>query len=395
MPWETKGPMDQKIKLIADWKTGHYDISDLNKKYNISRKTVYKWVGRYENEGVDGLKDRSRTPKRCPNQTNERLVEMLLEEKRAYPKWGPKKIIALLEDKHPDESWPAVSTAGEWFKKHGLVQCRKLRRRVPPYTEPFAECKEPNDVWSADYKGQFKTQDNKICYPLTISDNHSRYLLACQGLYGPRYEESRQVFRKVFREYGLPLAIRMDNGTPFTGRGIGGLSKLSVWWIKLGIRPERIDKGKPQQNGRHERMHRTLKSDTTKPPGKDLTDQQKKFDWFHAEYNEIRPHESLGQKPPAKFYNRSPRSYMENPPSPEYDLSLTVRSIHLGGEIKFKGKSYFVSELLVKERVGLEEIADGMWCIYYSFQPVGILNLRRQKIETLITHTKVLPMSPV
>ena len=386
--------MDQKIKLIADWKSGHCDISDLSKKYKVSRKTVYKWVGRYEGEGVDGLKERSRAPKKPHNQTSEHLVERLLEEKRAYPKWGPKKIIALLEEKYPQEAWPATSTAGEWFKRHGLVRRRKRRLRVPPYTEPFAECKEPNDVWSADYKGQFRTQDNKICYPLTISDNHSRYLLACQGLQGPRYQESYEVFKRVFREYGLPHAIRIDNGAPFAGRGIGGLSRLSIWWIKLGIQPERIDKGEPQQNGRHERMHRTLKSDTTKPPGNDMTDQQKKFDWFHAEYNQIRPHESLGQKPPAKIYNKSPRLYTENPPAPEYDTSCAVRSIRSSGEIKFGNKLYFISELLTKERVGLEEIADGIWCIYYSFQPIGILNLLRQKVEPLITH-KLLPMSPI
>ena len=233
--------MDQKIKLIADWKSGHCDISDLSKKYKVSRKTVYKWVGRYEGEGVDGLKERSRAPKNLHNQTSEYLVERLLEEKRAYPKWGPKKIVALLEEKYPQEAWPATSTAGEWFKKHGLVRRRKRRLRVPPYTEPFAECKEPNDVWSADYKGQFRTQDNKICYPLTVSDNHSRYLLACQGLQGPRYRESYEVFKRVFREYGLPYAIRIDNGAPFAGRGIGGLSRLSIWWIKLGLQPERID----------------------------------------------------------------------------------------------------------------------------------------------------------
>lgn len=395
MPWETKGPMDQKIKLIADWKSGYFAVSDLRKKYSISRKTVYKWVGRYENEGIDGLKERSRTPRHHPNQTDDRLVKMLLEEKRAYSKWGPKKIVALLEKKYPNESWPAVSTIGEWFKKHGLVRCRKLRKRVPPYTKPFAECNAPNDVWSADYKGQFKTQDGKICYPLTITDNKSRYLLACEGLRGPRYQESRQVFIRVFREYGLPLALRVDNGTPFTGLSIGGLSRLQVWWIKLGIRPERIDKGKPSQNGRHERMHRTLKDDTVRLPGKDLLDQQEKFDWFNMEYNQIRPHEALGQRPPAKLYTRSSRPYTENPPSPEYDLSLQVRSVRSGGEIKFGGELYFVSELLVRERIGLQEIADDMWCIYFSFQPLGILNLRRRKVEPLINNKQVLPMSPV
>jgi len=309
--------------------------------------------------------------------------------KYKYRKWGPKKIVALLENKDPNETWPAISTVGTWFKKYGLVKHRKYRKRVSPYEEPFLECKNPNDIWSADYKGQFRTKDSRVCYPLTISDNKSRYLFACEALRGPRYVESKRVFKHVFREYGLPLAIRIDNGIPFAGTGIAGLSRMAVWWIKLGIRPERIGKGKPQQNGRHERMHRTLKEEIKMELGKNLKDQQNKFDWFRMEYNEIRPHEAIGQKTPMQEYERSKRIYVEKPVIPEYDLSYKVRKVKDSGEIKFKGKFYYLSALLGKEHIGLQEIADGIWCVYFSFMPLGTLNLRHNKVESLgksVTH---------
>jgi len=383
MPWKKIGPMDQKIRLISDWKDRYLNITDLSKKYEVSRKTIYKWIDRYETEGIDGLKDQERIPNNHPNQTDKRIVNKLIKMKYQYRKWGPKKIIALLENKYPNKKWPVVSTVGTWFKKYGLVQQRKFRRKVAPYEEPFLECRNPNDIWSADYKGQFRTQDNRVCYPLTISDNKSRYLLECEALRGPRYDESRTVFERIFRENGLPLAIRVDNGIPFAGTGIAGLSRMSVWWIKLGIRPERIEKGKPQQNGRHERMHRTLKEDIKMELGKNLKDQQNKFDWFRMEYNEIRPHEAIGQKPPAQIYEKSKRPYVKKPVIPEYDLKYEVRKVKDSGEIKFKGRFYYLSALLGKEQIGLQEIADGAWCIYFSFMPLGILNLRHNKIETL------------
>jgi len=297
--------------------------------------------------------------------------------------WGPKKILAKLKEKAPYESWPAPSTAGEWLDKKGLVKSRKMRRRVPPYGEPFIRCTEPNDIWSADYKGQFRTQDHKICYPLTISDNRSRYIIACTALAGPRYKESKDVFEKAFKEYGLPLAMRTDNGTPFAGKSIGGLSRLSLWWIKLGIMPERIEKGMPQQNGRHERMHRTLKSETVNPVGINMADQQEKFDWFRMEFNEERPHEALGQIAPVKVYCRSKREYTDKIYPGEYDVDYAVRTVRQNGEIKFKGTLYYVSELLTGERIGLKEVAEGKWQINFRIQPIGILNLLKEKIEPL------------
>jgi len=389
MPWRQTNPMDQRLGLIADWLRADNYITDIVRKYEISRKTAYKWIGRYEKEGLDGLQERSHAPKVIPRQTEERIVEMLIYEKCRHRSWGPKKIIAYLKTNYPYEEWPAPSTAGEWFKKSGLSRKRKRRATVPVYSEPFAKCSHPNDVWSADYKGHFRMENGRYCYPLTISDNNTRYLLAAKALAGTRYNETRRSFEAAFNKYGLPLAIRTDNGIPFAGKTVGGLSRLSVWWIKLGIIPERIDKGEPQQNGRHERMHRTLKEALNELPAFDLKTQQRMLDLFRIEYNEARPHEALGQKTPGSLYQRSNREYTDSPPLPEYDLDFCVRNVKYGGEIKFKGGIYFVSQVLAGERIGLKQIADDEWQINFSFQPIGIINLRRKIIEPLKEALKV------
>jgi len=379
MPWKNTKPMDQKIQLISDWNK-ELNITDLSQKYCVSRKTVYKWLNRYQAQGVDGLKDQNRAPKYRPNQTQEHIIQMLVAEKLINRNRGPKKVYASLKRKHPDIDWPSPNTIGHWLKKHGLVKKRKYRKRVPPYQEPFLGCLAPNAVWSADYKGQFYTSNRRVCYPLTISDNYSRYLLACKALPGPRYRQTKAVFLSAFREYGLPDAIRVDNGTPFAGRCLGGLSRLSIWWIQLGIAPERIDKGCPQQNGRHERMHRTLKEETLKPQASGNKEQQQRFDWFRMDYNDYRPHEALEQQPPSSHYRKSTRPYVENPVLPCYDFGYKVRSVRHSGEIKFNGRLYYLTELLSGQPVGLKEVADGEWRIFYSFQAIGILDLRKNKI---------------
>lgn len=277
MPWKEIKPMDQRVQLIEDWKGAYYSITDLSRKYGVSRKTVYKWLKRYQDDGIDGLFEQRRAPKYSPNRTSEEKVKVIVAEKLKNRRRGPKKIHARLKAQYPEVSWPVPSTIGNWLKKYGLVKHRKRRKRVVPYAEPFRGCDSPNAVWSADYKGQFYTKNKKVCYPLTISDNYSRYLIKCAGLPGPRYEETKKVFESAFREYGLPDAIRTDNGTPFAGRCAGGLSRLSIWWIKIGVVPERIEKGKPQQNGRHERMHRTLKEEALYEVAKNMKDQQERF----------------------------------------------------------------------------------------------------------------------
>ena len=380
MPWIKTEPMDQKVQLIADWQTGYFSITDLSQKYGLSRKITYKWIHRYEEWGIDGLKEQSRRPNNSPHQTSEYLVELIVKEKLKNRNRGPKKIYHQLKMQYPGIDWPASSTMGEWLKKRGLVKERKRRLRVPPYTEPFQSCQGPNAVWSADFKGQFFTRDGKLCYPLTVSDNYSRYLLACQGLPGPRYQPTKKVLESAFREYGLPHAIRVDNGTPFASRGIGGLSRLSIWWIQLGIIPERIDKGRPQQNSRHERMHRTLKAEAIGLKALNIKEQQKRFDWFCFDYNHNRPHESLNQEPPAKHYQKSNRIYVEKPIRPEYDHGFIIRRVCSGGDIKLYGRRYYLTELLFGQDVGLKETADGLLTIYYSFQSIGTIDLRKNKV---------------
>lgn len=382
MPWRKTEPMEERIKLIADWLSG-CSITELSVIYGVSRKTVYKWTERYKRFGPDGLKELFRAPVSHPNQTDAEIIGRLIETKLLHMNWGPRKLLSFLNLHHPQITWPSVCTAEKWLKRKGLIKERRLRRRVPKYSEPFLTCDSPNKVWSADYKGQFRTGDGKWCYPLTISDNMSRFLLTCKGLYSPCHADTQPWFEWAFREFGLPEAIRTDNGTPFAGRGVTGLSRLSVWWIKLGIRPERIESGKPQQNGRHERMHRTLKQDTIKPPKANMDRQQVRFDEFRHEYNYDRPHEALNNKTPASVYISSPRKFPEKLRGLEYVQGIEVRTVRHGGEIGFKGNHYFISELLAGERVGLIEDADGRYEIRFGSLPICMLDIGREKIEPL------------
>ena len=391
MPWRVKGPMDERISLIGDWKSGNYSITELSVIYGVSRKAVYKWTNRYEERGIEGLKELSRAPVSHPNQTETEIVEELIKEKMNHKKWGPKKLLRYLQANRTDMKWPSVCTVEKWLRRHGLVKERKRRKRVPPYSEPFLQCDAPNKVWSADFKGQFRMGDGNWCYPLTLSDNMSRYLLMCRGVGSPSYEETQEWFEWAFREYGLPASIRTDNGTPFAGRGITGLSRLSVWWIRLGIRPERIECGKPQQNGRHERMHRTLKEETATPAMADMSRQQMRFEEFRREYNDKRPHEALGMKPPSNVYEASSRCYPEKILEPQYDERVDVRKVRDGGEISFRGTYYFLSEVLSGQQVGLSELHDGQYDVRFSFHPICIIDSKEMKVCP--AQKKVLPMS--
>lgn len=374
MPWKETCAMDQKIEMIGDYLSGEYSPTQLSEMYQVRRKTIHKWIRRYEVEGQSGLEERTRAPGSHPNATPLETTREIVSIKLRHQKWGPKKVIAWLEGHCPEGRWPAVSTAGEILKREGLVQSRRKRRRTPPYTDPFIKCTRPNKVWSADFKGQFKTGDGKYCYPLTITDSNSRYLLCCQGLSRPTLEQSRPWFERVFKEYGLPRAIKTDNGVPFASVGLGGLSRLSVWFLKLGIRPERIEPGHPEQNGRHERMHRTLKESTVNPPRGDIEEQQEAFGEFQYEYNFERPHEALGQKTPASFYLPSLRPYPVEIPEVKYAHNVVVRQVRHNGEIKWKGKLIYVSEALAGEPVALKQKRENLWEIRFSFYPLGLLN---------------------
>lgn len=375
--------MKERLELVSLYETGGYTVAELAEHFEVSRKTAYKWLERYAQEGAAGLREHSRTPLCHPNATAEPIVKAVLRAKAAHPRWGPAKL-----QPGPDEApeiaraWPAVSTRGSILARHGLVSQRRLRRRVAPWTQPFQDCNGPNAVWCADFKGWFRTGDGSRCDPLTISDAYSRMLLCCQIVAKPDYAHSRPVFERTFREYGLPLAIRTDNGPPFASVGVAGLSPLSVWWTKLGIVPERIEPGHPEQNGRHERMHRTLKQEAMHPPAANPTDQQERCDGFRLDYNTVRPHEALGQVPPSTLYVTSPRAYIERLSDPVYPALTEVRRVRSNGQIKWRGELVFISESLVGELVGITEHKHS-WLVYFGLVALGVLYPKKRSLDRL------------
>ena len=378
MPWEQTSAMDQRVLFIADWLSHDYTKVELCRAYGISRPTADKWIQRYQQGGVEALDEHSRAAHTHPNQSCEEVVQMLIETKLYRQSWGPKKVLDYLRENGPERVWPADSTAGEILKRAGLVKPRIRHPHVWPYSEPFGDCQGPNQIWSADFKGDFALGNHRRCYPLTLSDNFSRYLLVCRALEHPSYSAVRPWFEWAFRQYGLPEAIRTDNGAPFASLAIGGVSELSKWWIKLGIRPERIKPGKPSQNGRHERMHRTLKQDV--PPQPTQRRQQNHFDLFLEQYNGQRSHEALGRKTPGSVYRISPRCYPGKIPPIEYGPATTVRRVRYNGEIKWRGDLIYVSQVLAQEPLGLTQIEEEKWEVRYSFHLLGTLDQRRKKI---------------
>lgn len=367
MPWRRTDPVQEREKFVVEARRGLWSMTELCERYGISRKTGYVWLNRFEEEGRSGLEERSRRPRVSPNATDPAVVEMLLRERRRHPHWGPKKLLARLRRRAPELDLPARSTVCLILKRHGLVEARRRRRRAErPFVRPLGALSAPNQVWTADYKGQFRMRRGRLCYPLTIADGYSRYLLRCEGCSTTRTGEAWPVFEAAFREFGLPERLRTDNGMPFGTKAVAGLSQLSVWWLKLGIRVERIEPAHPEQNGQHERMHRTLKKETTRPPGESFQDQQEIFDRFRREYNEIRPHEALDDRVPAELYWPSPRAYSGERPGLDYPAHFERRQVRVDGAIKWRGRFIFVSEVLSGEPVGLEESEDGVWSLYFG-----------------------------
>jgi len=381
MPWSEICAMEQRLRFIADVLAGDETFTEVCERYEIARKTGYKWFGRHGLEGVDGLKERSRAPHVHGRARPAAMLEAVLEIKERWPLWGPRKVRAKLLELHPRWEVPAASTIGDWLQRAGKTCERRRRRHCPPYTQPFAEAVASNDVWSADFKGCFRTGDRMRCDPLTVSDAYSRYLLACQAVRRPDHDHARPVFEALFCEFGLPGAIRTDNGPPFASVGAGGLSQLSVWWLKLGIKPERIEPGKPQQNGRHERMHGTLKEATAAPPAATTAAQQRRFNRFRREFNQERPHEALGQKPPASLYVASPRRYPCRLREPAYDADQAIRRVRTNGGIKWQGEFIFISEVLIGEPVGIAETACGDWRVCFADVELGFIDRRTRKIH--------------
>lgn len=377
MPWARTDSMSERLKFVATYLEYDVCFSDLCHDFGISRKTGYKWVRRYELGGASALHERSRAPRDHPNAVDEDVVEAIVALRRRHPRWGPRKLKVVLARKWAQAEVPATSTIGDILKRNGLVHPRRRIRRSSPFADQLRQYSGPNAVWCADFKGHFPIGGQR-CHPLTISDGFSRYLLGCRALRRPRHRCAKDVFEAVFREYGLPQAIRTDNGPPFSTLALAGLSRLAVWWIRLGIRPERIMPGRPDQNGRHERMHSTLKAETAKPPRSSFSAQQRVFDRFRLEYNQERPHEALDQQVPASLYRPSLRAYPSYLPQPEYPSRFETRLVYPNGVFSFFSMTqWYASICLAGERVGLEPCDDGCWRVHYGFVPIGVLDLKR------------------
>lgn len=403
MPWRTTWPMDERVGFIAECVKREESMTTLCRRYGISRKTGYKLLARYTVEGGPGLADRSRAPHHQALAMSAEVEQCLLTLRGRHPHWGPRKLHAWLARHEPAQPWPVPSTIGDLLQRHGLTIPRRRRPRCPPATAPLGAAVAPNDVWSADFKGWFRTRDGVRCNPFTLSDHVSRFLLRCQTVDAPDEPHVRPLFEAAFREYGLPGALRTDNGPPFASTGAAGLSRLAVWWIKLGIQPERITPGHPEQNGRHERMHLTLEQETAQPPQATGRAQQRRFDEFRHVFNYERPHEALGQRPPATVYSPSPRPYPERVPDPEYTADEMVRRVRHNGEIKWRGRSLFVSQCLAGELIGIEELIEDCWRVRFGPVVLGWFDTRSvpraQRPRGAHPHgpftPKLLPMCPV
>lgn len=371
MPWGS--PMSAKEALIFDVNSGT-SVSAAAEKHGVARSCAYKWVQRYGRYGLDGLQERSRRPEFSPNRIERELVDELVGLKQKHPSFGPAKLVPLLEQRHREHVM-AVSTAGEILRRHGKVTRRRRRPPSPGRIEhpPFTVAGAADSA-TADFKGQFRLGNGTLSYPLTIADPFSRFILAIEALGSTHMAPTKAVFDRVFREYGLPRQLITDNGTPFCSPvSLGGLTQLSRWFIELGVEPVRIKPGRPDQNGIHERMHRTLKDWITQHPQSSPRSQQRSFDAFRKEFNHIRPHQSLGQKPPTSAF-RPYRPFPSRVPPLEYDTNMDVRTVNANGEIKWKGDLIFASEVLIGAKVGLLQIGDTLHAIYLGRTQLGYLD---------------------
>ena len=376
MPWRETCTMDERMGFVAAYLAGEESVAALCRHFGISRKTGHKWLARYRAAGGAGLVDQARAPRSNPRTIPEDVVAAVLSVRQRHPSWGPRKVKAWLEDRHPLQSWPAASTIGAVFDRAGLTQPRRRRRRVAPQSAPLSACRAPNDVWCADFKGWFLTGDGTHVEPLTVSDAYSRFLIRCQAV--GRADEAHvwPVLADAFREYGLPQVLRSDNGPPFASLAAAGLSRFAVKLIKAGVVPQRIAPGKPQQNGRHERLHLTLKQDTATPPARSLAEQMARFAQFRSVYNKDRPHEALGQVPPGRVYQPSPRSFDGILRAPDYPDEAKVRRVRQCGAIKWRGDEIFISQSLIGEPIGLFPIADDAWLVKYGPVVLGTMKGR-------------------
>ena len=383
MPWKATRLVDERTRFIASvLEDPRGNFTRLCARFGISRNKGYKWLARYR--AGEPLDDRRPLAATCPHRTPADVEALIVETRKEHPFDGPKKLIGRLQASHPSLPLPAASTVGEILSRRGLVRPRRMRLRMPPHPDPLGGFAEPNDAWCTDFKGHFALGNKARLHPLTIEDGASRYLIKCEGLSAEKETLARPQFERAFREFGLPRRIRSDNGSPFATRSLGGLSQLSVWWIQLGIIPERIEPGCPQQNGRLERFHRTLKEQTASPPADDAEAQQRRFDEFRVDYNHHRPHEALGQTPPASHYEPSLRAMPDRVREPEYEDTFDVRRVSNNGVIKWRSP-LFINKLLIGQPVGLRAIEEDIWEIFYGPLKIGRVVMRDSvaKVEAL------------
>jgi putative transposase len=383
MGWKATSNVEERFRFIQEHQSGDWSVAELCRRYGVSRKTGYKWLERYTEQGVEGLRDQSRAPLHHPNEVLPEVAEAVVELRRQHPLWGPEKLQARLQRDAPEIVWPAPSTIGELLKRKGMTVPPKRHRRVGPSLNPLHQAEAANQVWCIDFKGWFRCGNGSRCDPLTLTDAYSRFLLKCQAVAGMDARSVRDVMEAAFREFGLPIEILNDNGEPFASQGVGGLSQLSVWWVKLNIRPVRIPPGKPQYNGKHERMHRTLKAATATPPAGNLRLQQQSFDAFRKEYNQERPHEALQMKTPAEFYSASCRPYPSRLAEPEYGNGWEVRRVRECGRFRWWSNSVFLGRALEGEDIGLEPVTDGLWRVWFYAYPLALFDERKSKITKL------------
>ncbi len=394
MPWKESSVMEERLRFVARLLEGE-SMSDVCREFGISRKTGYKIYNRYKEQGLEALCDRSRRPVRYANQLPRQIEQMIVRLKREKPHWGARKIRELLIRRlDNDVRIPAKSTVHAVLDRHGLVK-RGRKRRYRAEGTSLSSGQDPNDLWCADFKGEFKLGDKRYCYPLTVTDHASRFILECQALDSTKEEGAFTVFHRLFEERGLPSAIRTDNGLPFASpNGLYNLSKLSAWWLRLGINIERIKPGHPQQNGRHERMHLTLKKETTRPPGMNTLQQQARFDEFINEFNTQRPHEALDMQSPDEVYQPSERIYRGLPEVeyPMHDKDILVTAC---GRICMHRKKINISTVMAGQRLGIKEVDDGIWLVSFMHYDLGYIDLEQKTLQTLDNPfgTRLSPMS--
>lgn len=365
MPWKQTNPVNERLRFVAKAQEKVFAMSELCERFGVSRQTGYATLARYGKLGIEGLKDRSHTPGHCPHRISGEVREILLEARRMHPNWGPRTLLTWLEKREPGRVLPAASTVGDLFSREHLTKPRRRRQKWGSPGRTQVAVTGPNDLWTIDFKGEFRTRDGTLCYPLTMADAHTRFLLAVDVLRSTAHAGTQRVVERVFREYGLPRVIRSDNGCPFSSKAVAGLSRLNVWWTQLGIRQDRIARGHPEQNGSHERMHLTLKQETVWPPAADMPEQQERCDRFRAEFDFERPHHALAMQTPGSLYEPSPREFPEHLPEPEYPGHCVIRPVRANGILHFRNRDLFLSQVLIGHQVALEEIADGVWSIYF------------------------------